>query len=103
MREDWHQYEKALEAAIDLITRTNIDDNDKKLILDFKDRLIVEGISKPRIIKYLHSLKMLSVWLEKGFRNAKEEDIVHLVSFVEQQQYSEWTKHSNHNAIFFII
>ena len=72
MRLDWHQYRESFDCAIRLIEKAQIDENDRRRILDFKDRLVVEGISKPRIIKYLHNLKMLSVWMQSGFRNAQE-------------------------------
>jgi integrase len=54
---------------------------------------MVRGYSKARILKYLSTLLSLAKLLGKPFVNAQKEDIIEVISKIEQSNYSDWTKH----------
>ncbi|HLC85146.1 MAG TPA: phage integrase N-terminal SAM-like domain-containing protein [Candidatus Nanoarchaeia archaeon] len=94
MDQDWRNYAKSIQQAVVAVEKADISAKNKDLILRFRDFLVVEGISKARILKYLSTLKILACWLKKDFDTATKEDIMALVSQVSQRDFSEWTKHT---------
>lgn len=52
-----HNWEKRYHSAIRGVKKAAINRENKAFILEFADELLVEGISKPRIVKYLSSLR----------------------------------------------
>jgi integrase len=90
---DIHKINRKLELVIKRIKNSNISKQDKKVILEFYDYAFSIGLSKKRILKYLTNLFKLSQWLEVSFEKASKQDIMKLVSKIEQKDYTEWTKH----------
>jgi len=73
--------------------RNPISDRNAELIESFEESCIAQGLSKARVAKYLIALRRLAKWLGKDFDQADRRDIERLVSMVERQDYSAWTKH----------
>ena len=90
---DIHRTNRKLELAIKTIESGHISKQNKDIILKFHDYAFSIGLSKKRILKYLHSLLKIAQWLEVPLENAPKEDIMKLVRKIEQEDYSEWTKH----------
>ncbi len=89
---DIHKYEQMYETELRTLKKSGISEKNKELILKFNDELIIEGLSKPRLILYINKLKVLARRLNKDFDKAKVEDIKRLVSDLQQRDYSPWTK-----------
>ena len=82
-----------MELAINGIQKSSISKENKDIILEFQDYVFAEGLTKTRILKYLNMLRKLGEWLGIPFTRAKKENIMELVRYIENQNYSEWTKH----------
>ncbi len=89
---DLHNYGSRIKQSEKSVKKSKISKKNKELIFKFEDHLFATGISKPRIIKYLDSLKRLALWLNLDFDKAKKEDIMSLVKEIRLKDYSEWTK-----------
>ncbi len=67
--------------------------NNKQLMLEFRDDCLAHNIGLARIIKCLHVLKNVSLWLNKDFDKCKTEDIKHLLAKIEvMDNYNPRTK-----------
>jgi site-specific recombinase XerD len=91
-KRDIYGYDLLLKNAIKLIKNSEITDQNKKYILNFQKRCFVEGIGKPRVIKYLYHLRDLAKWLKKDFREATKDDIESLILKIQESDYSDNTK-----------
>ncbi len=92
---DIHNYEKRYQQTIQQVKESSISEGNKKFILDFISDMIIEGVSKPRLIKYGNVLKLIAISLQKDFNKAELTDIKQLVSTIQQRNdYSPWTKQS---------
>lgn len=95
MREafDIHNNAERLEKLkSDLEKSTEILESNKKLMLDFSNECLAEGISAGRAIKYIFVLKNLSKMFGKPFIDVNRQDVMNVVLKIEQSDYSEWTK-----------
>ena len=88
---DIHHYEQKLVLARKKVQECDISDANKQNILLFEQSLLAEGLSKPRIIKYLCYLRLLAILLAKDFASATRDDLQHIIVHVNQQSYSPWT------------
>jgi len=57
---DIHKYEQMYETELRTLKKSGISEKNKELILKFNDELIIEGLSKPRLILYINKLKVLA-------------------------------------------
>jgi len=89
---DIYNYERILERAFAKIKESSINKINKSLILHFLEDCIVQGLSKPRIIKYAHTLLQISRLINKPFLEVRKNDIVCVVKEIESRNYSDWTK-----------
>ncbi len=71
---------------------TSFSSKNKKLILQFSDDCISDGLSKIRVAKYISGLKQLIPLMKKDFDKATEKDIRNLMKKIESRDYTEWTK-----------
>lgn len=69
--------------------------SNRKAILDFSDFCFSEGLSPPRVLKYLCILSNIAKWLPKEFAKVTRADIEKLVNRIERSGYAEWTKHDD--------
>ncbi|MBD3259402.1 tyrosine-type recombinase/integrase [Candidatus Woesearchaeota archaeon] len=86
-----YDYEKGLETARNAIEKSAMSKQNKKLLFEFEKQLVLEGLSKPRIIKYLDALKRVGVSI-KDFKKADKKVIQGYISQVQARDCSEWTK-----------
>ncbi|MBU0459440.1 MAG: tyrosine-type recombinase/integrase [Nanoarchaeota archaeon] len=90
-----HNYERKYIMAKKNLEKSSISKRNKELILKFVDDLILENLSKPRLIKYFTCLKIIAQALGKDLDKATIADLKKFVSYVQQRNdYSAWTKHS---------
>ena len=90
---DIHRYERRYEGAKRRLYRSPISERNKKLIADFMDALMLEGISKPRILRYMENLRRFSSRLGKDLDEADLEDLRRVVAEIQQHStWSPWTK-----------
>jgi len=91
---EFHRYNEALLASVKRIEEScELSKRDKQLILGFKEDCVIRGLGKPRIIKYLSVLPSFASRLGKELDQVTLPDIQRLVSYIQQQNYSVWTKH----------
>ena len=90
---DIYNYERMFEATVRTMRSSKITELNKKLIEKFYNFCYANGIGKPRIIKYVRTLRQLAEWLKKDFDKATKQDIEKVVTAIQQRDdYSEWTK-----------
>ena len=75
---DAHNYRRRIELFFEKLEKNRtMPDEDKAILIKYKDYLISEGITLGRVGKYLTDLKKASELLGKKFKSAKEEDIAY--------------------------
>lgn len=89
---DIHNYEHKFQAVIRRVEKAPISERNKELILAMKDALVLQNLSKPRLMKYMEVLKMAAQKMGKDFDQATEKDLKKLVAEIQQSNYSPWTK-----------
>ena len=93
MKEEVYRFNNRIKNALKRIEKSNISPENKQKIQEFYHECMVRGYSKARILKYLSTLLSLAKLLGKPFVNAQKEDIIEVISKIEQSNYSDWTKH----------
>ena len=90
---DIHNYPNRLASVTKLVKKSAISEQNKKLIFEFHEYTILDGISIARRSRYLGILKNWAVILGKDFDKASKEDIMRSVRIVQEtEKYSPWTK-----------
>ena len=92
VKEEIYNYKRIIENIFDRIRKSEIDEESKQKILEFRNELVINGYSKARIIKYLDTLERIGKLLSKLFTQVKKEDIIEFVRKIEESDYSPWTK-----------
>jgi len=87
-------YERRNQRYLQLIQASNITDRNKQIINQFYDFQGLEGISLGRRNKYLETLRIFAVKLNRDFDKCKVEDIKSLIRGIEDSDYSAWTKYT---------
>ena len=94
-----HNYERTYKTALEKVQNEKLVASDKKLIFRFIDDCVLDGLSKPRLIRLMQIMRRLSLQL-KGFEKADTELIKKVVMRIEtNQDYSAWTKVSYKAAL----
>jgi len=84
---DIHNYEKRLTEIIERIqANKEVLPENKKTLMQFKDFMLGQGISNPRVLKLLDQLERISIWLGIPFAKATKEDIDRVVSLMMQRK-----------------
>ena len=90
-----HNYEQRFKRTLERIQNSReLSEENRKIIMDFKDYLLSEGIGLAKIERYLGDMIKFSRLLEKSFKEANKEDIRRVVSAIHQTPLSEQTKRS---------
>jgi len=90
---DLYNCKSRLEGQLALIKRQgNISSDNKKLILEFKDYLLSEGIGVAKIARYMVDARKYCVMLKKSVRMANETDIRRIIGTMEQTSLAPETK-----------
>ena len=90
---DIYNYRKKLDSAVKMVKEAQISERNKQLILEFRDFASLDGLSLPRILRYLGVLKDWAKIMNVDFDKASKEDIVRAVRIIqENENYRPWTK-----------
>ncbi|MFH1669589.1 MAG: hypothetical protein ABIA62_06695 [Candidatus Woesearchaeota archaeon] len=68
---DIHQYEKRFKEADAWLQKMDISERNKEILLKFKNAIVLENLSKSRIIRYLEVFHALCRRLEKDLSTTK--------------------------------
>jgi site-specific recombinase XerD len=79
---DIHHYHKRLERAVaNLRADTSVREEDKKTIMSYIKYREAQGLSIPRQVRYVFTLRKLSTLLEiNRFKDATKNDLVNVIS-----------------------
>lgn len=89
---DIHNYPARLKHEIDYLHKSTLSEANKKAIRRFHDDCVVSGLSKPRIIKLLESMRVLAGKLRVDLEEAGIDDLKDLVTQIENAEWTPWTK-----------
>lgn len=93
-RVDIYNFEDVLaKAEQKVVNNPALSDSNKQKILEHEKYCHAKGLSKPRIIKYLSTLRIIGGMLNKDFSEATQDDILNLLIKINQTDHKEWTKH----------
>ncbi|MBI5066350.1 hypothetical protein HZA97_09015 [Candidatus Woesearchaeota archaeon] len=92
--EDIHEYEKKLEQMREKVKNGSLRLENKKVLLDFENHLILKNVGSARRLKYFYMLQIFCRKVDKDFRNIDVQDIKDFISSIQKTSLSEWTKHS---------
>ena len=94
MKRDVHDSETRLESIKNRIENDkDISENNKKILKEFEESCKIEELGKLRIAKLLNTLLKIAKWLNKDFDKVDKKDIERLIIRIQENGYSEWTKH----------
>jgi integrase/recombinase XerD len=88
-----YNYERKITSVLKRIERSNINEEDKRLLSEFHKECMIRGLSKARISKYFDVLGRIAIWFNKSFQQVRKEDVMNLIQRIESSEYSGWTKH----------
>ena len=91
---DIHNYKRRLERIINQVSRSNLSEENKKLIMQFHDNCFTESLSLSKIERYLYDLFHYAIMLNKNLMDATREDIKSIVAEIEKKEWSPHTKHA---------
>ena len=90
---DIYNYDRKFEATVRMMFASKITEQNKKQIEKFYNFCYANGIGKPRVIKYVRTLRQLAEWLKKDFDKVTKQDVERVVTTIQRRDdYSEWTK-----------
>lgn len=90
---DIYNFDYKIKKHVKNIEVSKISNKNKKLIFNFMNDMIADGLSKARILKYLVFLKKIIIIVNKDFDKITEADVKNFVMKIETENYSLWTKH----------
>ena len=95
MSDKIHNFSVRLDRFLSKLNNGNeISKCNKKLLNDFSNQLIAQGISEGRVLKYLSHLVKIIKLLKKDLDKVTKQDIINLVGYIERNQnWTAWTKH----------
>jgi site-specific recombinase XerD len=91
---DVHNYNRRFELVISGIKKSGLPNTTKKLLLEFSDYCIAEGLAPPTIVKHLFCLKNVAKWANKNLDKTNKKDMVRIVGALEKSHYSCEVKHA---------
>ena len=93
---DIHNYQRRFDRTIERIKESDeILEENKDIMLRFKDYLLSENIGVAKIERYLFDMIKYSKMLEKSYEKASKEDLRRIIGEMNQTNLSEETKKSN--------
>ncbi len=91
-KNDLHKFNERLKREIELLEKSKIVEENKKLILKFKRDLIVEGVGIARIGRYMRTLRIVCErWKNKPFTEWDKDDIKDVLVKIETNGYTAQT------------
>jgi integrase len=95
---DIHNYAERLNRELVYLEKSKLSAANKAVIRRFHDDCIVQGLSKPRIVKLSEVMRTLAGMMRTDLQKAKEADIKALVADMEKKSWTAWTK-ATHKVI----
>lgn len=93
-----HEYDKEYLRAQEQVKESTLSEKNKQLIFSFVNDLLLEGLSKPRLIKYYRLLRLIALGLGKDLDTVTLEELKQYIGSIQQESnYSPWTKKSYKN------
>jgi integrase/recombinase XerD len=96
---DVHRYKRRFELAIDGIKKSDLSKTTKRLLEEFSDYCIAEGLSLPTTVKHLFCLKNVAKWADKDLDKVEKKDMIKIVKTLEKSHYACEVKHATKVAI----
>ncbi len=90
--EEIHNYKKRLERVLDRVLREDMCEDNKEIILKFKDYCVLNGIGYPKTERYLQDCIKLGRILKKPFSQATKDDLMKVIVHIEETNLSFQTK-----------
>ncbi len=88
-----HNYDLRYQQTVKRVQKANISERNKELIMRVTNDLVLEGLSKPRLIKYMGVLTIVAKMIQKDLDTADINDLKKIVTSIQQRgDYSPWTK-----------
>ena len=92
MKGDIHEYKRKLNNSLRKLEKSKLSKANKKAIFEFHQECFAEGLSVPRIERYVFILRQIAEILGKDFKKATKRDIIRVMQEIESRDYTEWTK-----------
>lgn len=99
MKIDVQLFDKQLEYFLNTLKKSEISERNKEIILDFDKDAVIKGLGKPRRIRYLSGLNAIAKVIKKDFDKTNKDDIVRFMEYLQNKDYSMWTKHGYKTVI----
>jgi len=87
-----YNHEKMLDRQIEIVSKSDILEENKEMIVQFKDYLLSEGIGIAKIARYLVELRKLASMHNKSLKEADEKALRKVVAVIEQGSLAPQTK-----------
>ncbi len=88
-----HNYDLRYQQTVKRVQKANISERNKEVIMRITNDLVLEGLSKPRLMKYMGVLTIVAKMMQKDLDTADISDLKKIVTAVQQRSdYSPWTK-----------
>ena len=91
---DIHRYKRRFELVIKGIKKSDLPDTTKRLLVEFSDYCIAEGLVIPTTVKHLFGLQNVARWATKSLDKTNKKDIIKIVGKLERSKYSSEVKHA---------
>lgn len=89
---DLHSYKTRLESAKKCLLKCELSQKNKDTIWEFHEYLFMNGVTVPRVLKYLEKLRRIGIWLDKDFDKVTKKDIEKIIMHIQSQDWSMSTK-----------
>lgn len=76
----------------ELLKKSEINEENQKLILKFKKELRASGIGAARMVRYIQTLRVISSIVNKPFHEWGKDEIIDVLNVVESKDYTVQTK-----------
>jgi len=96
---DIHKYERRFDLAIKKMKKSSLPNATKRLLSDFCDHCIAEGLAIPTTLKHLFCLQNVARWARKDLAKTDKKDIVKIIKTLEKSNYSSNVKHATKVSI----
>src|SRR3989338_11359541 len=95
MKFDPHNFSGMIKGMVQKLesNKYGLQEENRKLILEFYLHLRSQGYKDSRICKYLTMLKLIDKRITKPFNKLTKDDVKEFVIGIESADYSNWTKH----------
>jgi integrase len=97
-------YDRPLEETLTPIQKSNLSEENKKTLMEFRKNLLAQGLSKHRIGSHTRSFRRIDHLIDFNLENAEKEDLKDLAAKINQndikeEDYSIWTLNETRKSI----